>query len=66
MREIIFFFKNHAESEAGRLVPDLFLFLRKERASGLKLDFNIYLAYNKNKLDPEICSIFIFQKRDFE
>ena len=22
----IFFFKNHAESEAGRLVPDLFVF----------------------------------------
>ena len=22
----IFFFKNHAENEAGRLVPDLFLF----------------------------------------
>ena len=27
MREI-FFFKNHAENEAGRLVPDLFLFFK--------------------------------------
>ena len=25
----IFFFKNYAENEAGRLVPDLFLFLKK-------------------------------------
>ena len=23
------FFKNHAENEAGRLVPDLFLYLKK-------------------------------------
>ena len=27
-REIIFF-RNHAENEAGRLVPDLFLFFKK-------------------------------------
>ena len=25
----IFFFKNYAENEAGRLVPDLFLFFEK-------------------------------------
>ena len=25
----IFFFKNYAENEAGRLVPDLFLFFKK-------------------------------------
>ena len=25
----VFFFKNHAENEAGRLVPNLFMFLRK-------------------------------------
>ena len=25
----IFFFKNHAENEARRLVPDLFLFFKK-------------------------------------
>ena len=27
--KIIFFFKNYAESEAKRLVPDLFLFFKK-------------------------------------
>ena len=26
---VIFFFKNHAESEAGRLVPDHFLLFEK-------------------------------------
>ena len=35
----IFFFKNHAENEAGRLVLDLFLFFKKAfyevKASGL-------------------------------
>ena len=25
----IFFFKNHAENETGRLVPELFLFFKK-------------------------------------
>ena len=37
------FFKNHAENEAGRLVPDLFLFFKKDlyevKASGLQLRF---------------------------
>ena len=27
--EEIFFFKNYAENEAGRLVPDLFLFIKE-------------------------------------
>ena len=27
--QLIFFFKNHAENEVGRLVPDLSLFLEK-------------------------------------
>ena len=27
--ETIFFFKNHAENEAGRLAQDLFLFIKK-------------------------------------
>ena len=40
----IFFFKNHAENEAGRLVPDLFLFFKKAlfevNASDLQLSFN--------------------------
>ena len=39
------FFKNHAENEAGRLVPDLFLFFKKAlyevKASGLQLRVNI-------------------------
>ena len=38
-------FKNHAENEATRLVPDLFLFFRKAlyelKASALQLSFNI-------------------------
>ena len=42
----IFFFKNHAENEAGRLVPYLILFFKKAfyemKASGLELSFNIF------------------------
>ena len=42
----IFFFKNYAENEAGKLVPDRFLFFKKAlyyvKASGLQLDFTIY------------------------
>ena len=41
----MFFFKNYAENEAGRLVPDLSLFFKKVlfevKASGLQLRFNI-------------------------
>ena len=41
-----FFFKNHAENKAGRLVPDLFLFFKKAlykvNASGLQLEFTIF------------------------
>ena len=37
----IFFFKNHAENGAGRLVPDFFLFFKKVlfevKASGFQL-----------------------------
>ena len=40
------FCKNHAETEAGRQVPDFFLFLEKVlyeiKASGLQLSFNIF------------------------
>ena len=43
-REI--FFKNHAENETGRLVPELFLFFEKAlhevKANSLYLGFNIY------------------------
>ena len=39
-------FKNQAENETGRLVPDLFLFSKKAlnevKASGLQFNFNIF------------------------
>ena len=39
-----FFLKNHAENEAGRLVPDRFLFFQKAlyevKANGLQLSFH--------------------------
>ena len=42
----IFFFKNHAGNEAGRLVSDLFLFFKKVqyevKKSGLQLSFNMF------------------------
>ena len=42
----IFFFKNHAENEARRLVPDLLLFFKKAlyevKANGLQLSFNVF------------------------
>ena len=40
------FFKNNAEAETGRLVPDLFLFFKialyEVKASGLEFSFNIF------------------------
>ena len=33
----IFFFKNHAENEAGRLVPD-----QEAEANGLQFNFNVF------------------------
>ena len=42
----IFFFKNYAENEIGKLVPDHFLFFEmafyQVKASGLQLDFTIF------------------------
>ena len=42
----IFFFNHHAKIKAGKLVPSLFLFLKKAldevKASGLQLSFNIF------------------------
>ena len=42
----IFFLKNHAENEEGRLVPGLCLFFDKVlyevKVSGLQLSFNIF------------------------
>ena len=41
-----FFFKNNAENEAERLLPDLFLFFEKAlydvKAKALHLSFNIF------------------------
>ena len=46
MARIIFFFKNHAKNEAGRLVTDLFLSFQKTlcevKATGQQLRFNIF------------------------
>ena len=42
----IFFFKNYAENEARRLVPDFFLFFTKAlyevKANALQLSFNYF------------------------
>ena len=42
----MFFFKSHAENEAGRLVPQHFLFFKKVlyevKASGQQFSFNIF------------------------
>ena len=42
----IFFFKNHAENDKGRLVPDLFSFFEKVfyevKANGVELSFSIF------------------------
>ena len=44
LRNILF--KNHAHDEAGRLVPDLFLFFKNAlyqvKTSGLQHSFNIF------------------------
>ena len=58
MKRDTFFFENHAENEAGRLVPDLLWFFKKTlyevKTSVLHLRLNILialnLAYNKTKL----------------
>ena len=43
----IFFFKNYAETESGRLVPDLFLVFKKAlckvKTSDQHLSFNLFL-----------------------
>ena len=42
MTRVIFSFKNHAENEAGRLVPEVFKkFLNEVKASGVQFSFNI-------------------------
>ena len=72
----IFFFKNHAENETGRKVPDLPLFVKKDscevKASSQHLDtwtLRTRLGYimkakfiTFQNVDPAICSILIFMK----
>ena len=45
-KKIIFFFKNHAENEVRRQVPDFFLFFKKAlfkvKASGRQFSFNVF------------------------
>ena len=45
-RREVFFFKIQAENKAERLVPDLFLFFKKDlyevKPSGLQFSFNIF------------------------
>ena len=69
----IFFFKNCAETEVGRLVIDLFYFFKKallkvkQAVSALVL---IYFGRAQTQtnfiifhtVDPELCSILIFYK----
>ena len=46
MTREIFLFKNHAENEAGKLVPGHFLLFKKAlylvKVSGLQLDFTVF------------------------
>ena len=45
--------KNHAENEAGRLVPELLLFFKKAlyevKANGLQLSFNTFVSPQLDK-----------------
>ena len=65
--KIIFSFKNHAESQVGRPLPDFFLFFKKAlckvKASGLQLSFNIFRKAStwhiiKTKFRHSSCMIF--------
>ena len=69
----MFFFKNYAENETKRLIPDLFLFFKKPlyevKGNGMQLSFNHFRQSStwqtiKNfSIDPEICSILILLKK---
>ena len=39
-----FFFDNHAENEAGRLVPDFFLFFKRSLIEGKSEWFSLYFT----------------------
>ena len=75
------FLQTHAKIEAGRLVPNFFLLFKKAlhevKASSMQLSFNhfrqsstqqtIKTKYIKlQNVDPEICSILVFQKTVWE
>ena len=75
------FLQKSYRKQAGRLVPDLFLFFEKSlsevKANDLELNFSIFqqsstrhmIKANCIKLqtiDPEISSILVFQKRGWE
>ena len=75
MRTKIFFFKNHTENEAGRLVPDLLCFLKKlyiRSKQGVSSLVLIYFGRPRfphtiksncttfQAVDPDIWSILIF------
>ena len=78
----MFFFKNRAENDAGKLFQDIFSIFKKAlckvKTSDLQaawfhyISIALKLGYNKNKLDktldfyPEIYSILIFEKRVWE
>ena len=69
------FLKNYAENEAGRLVPDLYLYFKKAlyevKARELQLSFNYFdntIKVNCIKLetiDSEICSTWIWSGNSF-
>ena len=73
-----FSYKNHAENEAGRLVPDLFLYFKKtlcEIKARVSTLMSIYVGSPRLRhtikvncikcltIDPGICSILIFKER---
>ena len=68
MKREMFFFKNHTENKAERLVRDLFLFFKKAlyevKASGLQLSFNILIALNlvRNKKSGKNFSSLLTQR----
>ena len=61
----IFFFKNHAEDEAGRLVPDLFLFFKKAlyEIKASCLQFRISIAPNWHIIKKTLSSFRLLIQR---
>ena len=65
----MFFFKNHTQNEAGRIVPDLFLFFKKAlyevKAQSLQLSFNVSIASNLKYNKSKLYKILAYWSRDF-